>query len=143
MKDEVALIDSNILVYAYDIAYNKKRKKCSELIGLPFEGKRTLAVSVQNLSEFYVISTQKIQNPIKKEEAIAVINNFLNISDWVILKIDGKSVYEALNITLEYKVSYWDALIAAVMKQNSIYKIYTQDTDFKKIPWLEVIDPLK
>ena len=34
-------------------------------------------------------------------------------------------------------------LLAATMRENKIFSIYTEDGDFKNIPWLNVINPLE
>lgn len=49
------------------------------------------------------------------------------------------------NISFEtYKIHFFDALIVATMKSNNIDTIITEnEKDFKKIPWLKVINPFK
>ena len=48
----------------------------------------------------------------------------------------------AMEISDGYGISYWDALIASVIKENSVSCIITEDDkDFKKIPWLTAITP--
>ena len=64
MSDELALIDSNILSYVFDETEPEKNKICNELVVDCWKRKRDFAVSVQNLSEFYVVVTKKISNPI-------------------------------------------------------------------------------
>jgi predicted nucleic acid-binding protein len=44
---------------------------------------------------------------------------------------------------MTYEVHYWDALIAATMRENNIFCIYTENGDFKSIPWLKVINPFE
>jgi predicted nucleic acid-binding protein len=52
-------------------------------------------------------------------------------------------VLSAIRIHREFDVPYWDALIAATMRENGVTRIYTEDEkSFRKIPWLEVVNPL-
>ena len=59
MKDNISLIDSNILVYAFDSSEKPKHKKAKELLKKCWNGERKFAVSTQNLSEFFVNATKK------------------------------------------------------------------------------------
>jgi predicted nucleic acid-binding protein len=62
MNNDLALMDSNLLSYVFDKSEPKKRRICGELVADCWKGKREYAVSVQNLSEFYVVVTGKIEN---------------------------------------------------------------------------------
>ncbi len=50
MNDELALIDSNVLIYAYDVV-SEKHAAAKAVLDRAFSG-GTGAVSVQNLAEF-------------------------------------------------------------------------------------------
>ncbi len=70
------------------------------------------------------------------------IQDITSFSNFDILTINKNNILSAIEISMAYKVSYWDALIASVMKENHVYGIITEnDKDFKKIPWLNVINP--
>ena len=82
------------------------------------------------------------KNPVKPEEMKQNIQDITAFSNFNILSIDKNNILGAIAISGEYGISYWDALIASVMKENNIYDIITEnDKDFKKIHWLKVINP--
>jgi len=143
MCDVPALVDSNLLVYVFDRGSPRKREVCRKLVEDCWMGRTRYAVSVQNLSEFYVTVTEKVQNPIPGEVAQDFVELIVEFDGWRVLTLDGETVRRAIRIKAEYGAHYWDALIAAVMDQNGLRRLLTEDEeDFKKIPWLEVENPL-
>ena len=56
---------------------------------------------------------------------------------------DARTLLSAFEINITYEAHYWDALIAATMRENNIFSIYTEDDDFESIPWLTVINPFE
>jgi predicted nucleic acid-binding protein len=101
-----------------------------------------ISLSTQNLSEFYYNVTKKIKNPLGIIEAKEIISGLISLSNIKIIKINNNTVLNAIDISSEYNLSYWDALIVSVMKENNIYSIITEnDKDFNKIPWLKVNNP--
>ena len=141
MNDDLALMDSNLLSYVFDKSEPKKRRICGELVAGCWKGKREYAVSVQNLSEFYVVVTGKIENPIPKAVARRFIQLIISFQGWVVVNFDANTVTSAIDINMQYGVHYWDALIAATMRENGIFSIYTEDDAFEDVPWLKVTNP--
>lgn len=143
MKNDLFLIDTNILVYAYDTSEKKKCNICKDLIRKCWKNEKKYAISLQNLSEFYVIITNKIERPITERDAAKRIERIIEFSNWIKIKPDSQTILDAIKLNARYRLPYWDALLAATMKENGILGIYTEDTHFKKIPWLEVINPIR
>ena len=141
-NEENQLLDSNILVYAYDSSEKEKHIIAKNLLSDCWKRKKIYFLSIQNLSELFFVTTNKIVNPIKPDEMKRNIQDIIFFSNFNILKVDENSILSAMNISSEYSISYWDALIASVMKENNIYEIITEnEKDFKKIKWLKVINP--
>ena len=143
MSDELSLIDSNLLGYVFDESEPEKKKICKDLIAECWKGERKYAVSVQNLSEFYIVVTKKIQYPIPEKVAKRFIELIIDFQGWLVLNINARTVTSAVDICSKYEIHYWDALLAATMRDNRVSSIYTEDGDFKKIPWLKVVDPFE
>ncbi|NJD54414.1 MAG: PIN domain-containing protein [Candidatus Methanoperedens sp.] len=142
MRDELVLIDSNLLSYVFDESEPKKRKICNELVADCWKRKRDLAVSVQNLSEFYVVVTKKISNPIPAKVAKDFIEHIIDFQGWHVLNYNAQTITSAIGISTKTGIYYWDALLAATMRENNVFSIYTEnDMDFKKVPWLKTINP--
>lgn len=142
-SDEICLIDTNILVYAYDESEGKKHEICKRLIDECWRLREKYSISIQNLSEFYVVITKKIENPVPMEMAKEIIEDIIEFQNWILMDYDPRTILSAIELNMVYQVHYWDALIAATMRENEIFSIYTEDGDFKNIPWLNVINPLE
>jgi len=144
MIENNSLIDSNILIYAYDLSEKTKNPIANKILKEAMEQKYEISLSTQNLSEFYFNATQKINPPIPKSEAAEIMKELTSFDNFHILKINSSTILKAINISIEYNLHYWDALIAATMQENSVFTIITEnDKDFKKILWLTVKNPFK
>ncbi len=141
MNDEWSLIDSNLLSYVFDESEPEKRKICKELVAECWQGKRKYAVSVQNLSEFYVVVTKKIQHPIPEKVAKKFVELITDFQSWAVLNVTPQAVKSAIDISIKYNIHYWDALLVATMQENKVLRIYTEDSGFNKIPWVKAINP--
>lgn len=138
------LIDSNILVYAFDFSEGKKQSIAKNIMKEIFSGKINIILSTQNLSEFYLIVTKKIKNPISSKEAEETIVDISYINNVSVKTIKITTIINAINISEKYSINYWDALIVAVMQENYINHIVTEnEKDFKKIPGIIVTNPFK
>ncbi len=69
------------------------------------------------------------------------IRDIVSFDGWTVIGYDPGTIMDAVSIRGTYSLHFWDALLAATMKQHSIDRIYTEDSHFKKIPWITVIDP--
>lgn len=142
MRGELALIDSNLLSYVFDDSEPEKRRICAEMVAECWKRKRDFAVSVQNLSEFYVVVTEKIENPIPANLAKRFIELIIEFQGWHVLNYNENTIKSAIDISTEYSIHYWDALLAATMRENNVFCIHTEnENDFKKIPWIKVLNP--
>ncbi len=144
MIDSNTLLDTNILVYAFDKDEKDKNSIASKLIEKVINNEISIVLSIQNLSEFYYIITRKIPKPIPQSDAKNHVAKLIFLSNIKIFGIKAGSILNAIEISTEFNIPYWDSLIVAVMKENNIFTIITEnEKDFKKIPWLKVINPFK
>ena len=140
-KDE-AFFDTSILVYAYDKSEPEKREICSKLLEEVFNKEKAGYISNQILAELYFVLTEKKGVP--KEEAKTIVSNFIESDSWMKVDYDTETVNRTINSSKNIDVISWDILIAETMKENGIDTIYTEnENDFKKIPGIKVINPLK
>jgi predicted nucleic acid-binding protein len=140
MKTEgIFLIDTNILVYAYEKENSIRKEKSLKILEKCFKNEITLAVSNQNLAEFVFVSIKK-----SKLDKSIIQNITKDLYDFKgIQKIDynSKTIFRALNISQEFQMPFWDSLIAATMIENGILNIYTENSKDFKIPQLNVVNP--
>ncbi len=137
MTDEY-LLDSNILIYAYDTSEGKKHELAKELLEDCFMG-QPFAVSLQNLTEFFNAITKKIEHPLSSNEAEDVIKIILEFKNFRKLIPTDKTLLRAMR--LGKTGHFWDAMIAATMLENGISQIYTENTKDFQIPGITPINP--
>ena len=140
MNDELWLIDSNILVYGFDSS-DERQKKAGQLIEECTRGKRKLAISLQNLTELFYGLTRKVPQKLTPSEAAKIITLFIEHNNWIKLIPKETTLLAAMKFVSERKVQFWDAMIAAVMLENNIHKIITEDQGFAQIPGIVVKNP--
>jgi len=142
MADERAVIDTNILAYAYDKSEPKRRKICERLVRSGFEGEPGYCVSNQILGELYMVLTRKVAKPLPKEQASLLVSAFVESQNWGKLNYNHLTVKRALEDLMTINTSYWDILIAETMKEAGVRTLYTEnEKDFLEIPWIKVVNP--
>lgn len=135
------LIDTNILVYAYDCSEGEKHAVSRDLLKQIWKEGGGV-VSLQNLMEFFVVITKKVDSPVAVTEAKTIVEDFLKSDNWRIIDRDVDTFLSAIDIVSEYGIHLWDAVIAACMKENGIIDIVTENKkDFEKIPDIKVSVP--
>lgn len=140
MKDEdIFLLDSNIIIYAYDKDENEKRKIASDLLSLCFKKEKKFALTNQILAEFSSIFLQKGKGDISSLKLI--ISDLLNCSELIKLIYNERTLIQALTIKEEFKIPFWDSLIIATMKENGIYNIYTENIKDFNIFGIKAVNP--
>jgi len=141
MTARPALVDTNILCYALDADEPEKRTVAAELLARCFRSEIPLAVSVQNLAEFSVVMLEKVKNPVPDTVVTRFVRNIESFDGWTVIGYDAKTIMDAAAIRKKYSLHFWDALLAATMKQHTITTIYTEDAHFCKISGITVINP--
>jgi predicted nucleic acid-binding protein len=136
-----ALIDTNVLVYAFDADSGNKQDTARDLLARCWKNEVKYSTSVQNLAEFSTVVREKVSIPVSGEEACAFIRGITEFQGWTVLPNSARTLMRAHEIRDEYGLHFWDALLAATMEEHGIRTIYTEDRHFTKIPWIKVIDP--
>jgi predicted nucleic acid-binding protein len=122
MRDKV-FVDTNILIYAYDLASGVKRKRAVEAVKALWD-KGNGVLSTQVLQEFYVNVTRKLGHPITPDKARSILATYLA---WQVEVIRPDSVLKASEIQERHKISFWDAMIVVAAIQSGAIKILTED----------------
>ena len=132
------LVDSNILVYAYDRSEPEKQVKAAEILDRLFtigEG----ILSAQVLAEFFVAVTRKIRHPISVEKAFDSLNNYA--AAWEVLGLNSVNVIEAARGVRDYSFSYFDGQIWAVARMNHIPVVFSEDFNPSWIEGVQFVNP--
>ena len=131
-------IDTNILVYAFDTAYPKKRAICKTLIESIFMGKKKGVITNQILAEFCAATTKKIENPITRKDAQSIISSILTSENWTVLNYTGETIEKAL----ESQQPFWDALITQTLREHNIQQIITENVKDFQQSGIKPLNPL-
>jgi predicted nucleic acid-binding protein len=135
------LIDTNILVYAYDVSETTKHPIARDLLTQIWKTGGGV-VCVQNLMEFFVVMTRKVAAPIPVSEAKTIIDDMVRSDRWKVIDRDVHTFLDAIDLVSQYHIHIWDAAITACMKENGVTDIVTEDNaDFEKIPGIHVMVP--
>ncbi|HEY6249227.1 MAG TPA: PIN domain-containing protein [Candidatus Angelobacter sp.] len=117
-----AFVDTNVLIYAYDIDADAKHRIAKNLLR-ELWSERNGILSLQVLQEFYVNVTRKISRPISKESARLVVTNY---TVWC-TDTTRAEIATAFQIEDQVKISFWDALIVASALKSGAARILSED----------------
>ena len=136
------LLDTNILVYAYaEGAADARTAKAREFIAAVSRA-GTGCVAVQNLAEFSSFCLYKAR------PAVAPVQ----VTDWVhklsgvlvVLRPSAQTVTLALSAVERHGMSFWDAMLWAVAKENEVTEIGTEDyQDGRLVEGVRFRNPLR
>lgn len=109
------LIDTNVLVYSHDPRNREKQQQAFLVLDYLIHSEKAV-LSVQSLSEFFVIATRRLPEPMTVSEARAQVERL--IRSCYILDLTPQVVLEGCRGVAQHGMSLWDALIWAVAKLN-------------------------
>ncbi len=118
------LVDTNVLVYAYDASDGAKRRRAItvlERLGASGLG----SLSSQILGEFFVTVTKKIPSPMTPAEAERSLTNY--VRSWAVHDLTPAIVLEAVRGLQRSGLPYRDALIWSTAKLNQISYVLSED----------------
>ena len=135
----MALVDTNILVYAYDPRDVQKSRRAVEVIRQLELNKRGV-LSTQILNEFFNTVTRNIPNPIDPSNARVTVQRFIKY--WDIVPVTTDVVLEGMRGAVEYQLQFWDSLIWAAAKLNDVDTILSEDFSHGQvIEGVQVVNP--
>lgn len=141
MNDEApAFVDTNLLVYAFDSSDPARNLSAARLISRLMDQDR-LRLSVQVLQEFYVTMTRKARPPWSPERALAKLDDF---SAWPVISTDPMLVREAVLLSRDAVLSFWDSLVVVAAARSGASILYTEDLNHGQIfRGVQVVNPFR
>ncbi|TZE82633.1 PIN domain-containing protein [Calorimonas adulescens] len=142
MKDNIGLqfVDTNILVYGYDVSAGKKHEIAKELLKELWDTRRG-CLSTQVLQEFYVTITKKVKKPLSPSQASQIISD---LGVWNLDTPDVGDILEAIKISQRYIISFWDSLIICSAINLDCDIIWSEDLNSEQyFDKVKVINPFK
>lgn len=118
------LIDTNVLVYAYDFNTPVKQAQARQVLDR-LEQTHNGRLSVQCLSEFVNTSTHRLHPPLSTADALAQINLFIRM--FPVFDLTPLIVMEAARGVRDYSLAYYDAQIWATARLNQISIVFSED----------------
>lgn len=122
MSDRVFL-DTNVLVYAYDLDEPDKRAIAQRVLRSSILEEAGI-VSAQVLGEFYVAVTRRVATTMSPAEAMRVVGHLQRLP---VVEIDGSLARRAMETSERYQVAYWDGLIIAAAERGQCTRILSED----------------
>jgi len=121
MNDKT-FVDTNVLIYAYDVDAGKKREIARDILRELWM-QQTGTLSMQVLQEFYVNVTRKIATPLPKPVARREVDSY---TVWC-TDTTPAEISAAFRIEDEACIGFWDALIIAAARKAGAARILSED----------------
>ncbi len=114
-------LDTNVLLYAYDLDAPVKRAVAQSLIERAWLQPGHTAVSVQVLQEFHV---NFVRSGHSSSEAAVLAGDF---SIWPVMDNSLALFRLGLSLQARWQLSLWDAMIVAAAKASGAHSLLTED----------------
>lgn len=131
-------VDTNILVYAYDLSAGHKRVLAAQWMERWWE-ERTGCLSIQVLQEFFVTVTRKIVAPLDFSVARQIITD---LAHWRLHVPEARDVLEAIDLQQSYRLSFWDAMVLQSARRLGCKQLFSEDLEHGRLyDGIRVINP--
>lgn len=137
---ELAFVDANILVDAFDASAGDRHARAQRLIeGLWADGNGCL--SVQVLQEFFVAVTKKVPKPLTIAEAERRVRE---LCAWRVFAPKAEDVLAAIALQQRAKLNLWDAMIVEAARQLGCATLWTEDLSHgQRLSGVHITNPFR
>jgi predicted nucleic acid-binding protein len=115
-------LDTNVLVYAYDLIDPRKQQIAQGLVRRAVAGE--IAASSQVLGEFAATLLHKLTPAVKPENLIELLDALGPIK---LIPIDGDVILRAVQARAQYGVHFYDGMILAAAERGRCQRIWSED----------------
>jgi predicted nucleic acid-binding protein len=116
-------VDTNVLVYAFDVTAGRKHDLARALVE-DLWNTRAGCLSIQVLQEFFVTTTRKIPKRLAVPEAEQIVDD---LSRWHLHAPDAADVLAAIDIHKRASASFWDAMLIRSATELSCEVLHSED----------------
>jgi len=135
------LLDTNVLVYAYERSEPAKQQQASDLLNALW-AKAVVKISTQVLAEFFVTITRKLPAPLASDMARERVQHYMLLCD--VVDVTRATVVEAMRGAREYRLNYWDAQIWAAARLAGIGLVFSEDfSDGAVLDGVRFVNPFR
>lgn len=114
-------LDTNILLYAYDLDAPAKRSVAMAIVEEAWRQPARTALSVQVLQEF-LVNFVRSGHPLA--EATLIVGDF---SSWMVVENSLALFQRGLWLQSRWQISLWDAMILAAAESSGSRELFTED----------------
>lgn len=136
------LLDTNILIYTYDVSASEKQERALAVIER-LGTERRAALPVQVLAEFANVALKHLDPPLPADEVYAQVE--LYESAFPVLRLTPPIVLEAVRGIRDHQLAYYDAQIWAAARLNQIPVVLSEDfvtgATIEGVTFLNPLDP--
>ncbi len=100
-------LDTNILVYAYDLSAGHKHALAAQLVEGCWKNVNG-CLSIQVLQEFFVTVTRKIATPLDHHTARQIV---ADLAHWRLQAPEADDLLQAIDLQQNYQLSFWDSMV--------------------------------
>jgi predicted nucleic acid-binding protein len=129
MPDSRVFLDTNILIYAYDVSAKEKHEKARDIVLALWESGLGV-LSTQVMQEFFVMATRKIPSPLDIKAAREIVDDLLR---WDIVVNDGDIIRKAIDLHERHKFAFWDAMIIEAATRGGAKVLLSEDLSHGRI----------
>jgi len=115
-------LDTNVLVYAYDVTDPAKRRIAQDLVRKAVAG--GLVVSTQVLAEFVATLLHKLSPAPSSQDVIALLDTLAPIR---LVSPDHEIVRRAVEAKAAYGLHFYDGMIVAAAERAGCERIWSED----------------
>jgi predicted nucleic acid-binding protein len=133
-----SFLDTNILIYQLDARDPVKQERCRGIVKALVSSHEAV-ISTQILQEFYVACTTKLK--VKPILVKGIMHGFENME---VVTIGAELISEAIDTSLQYQLSFWDALVVVAAESAKCKYLLTEDLNEGQIVRkVRIQNPLK
>ena len=114
-------LDTNILLYAYDLGAAAKRATALKLVQQGWSSLGQIAISVQVLQELHV---NLCKRGLPLREATQIVRDY---AAWPIVDDNLELLQAGLDEQIRWQISLWDSLILAAARASGASELMSED----------------
>jgi predicted nucleic acid-binding protein len=130
-------LDTNVLVYAYDVSEASKQSVAQALVKRAVAGE--IVASSQVLAEFATTLLHKLSPPARPEDVITILDTLSPIR---LVAVDTGLIRRAVEARATYGLLFWDGMIVAAAERAGCERLWSEDLNAgQKYYGVTVVNP--
>jgi predicted nucleic acid-binding protein len=133
-------VDTNILVYSYDLDAGEKSKRARSVLADLWRTREGV-VSTQVLQELHVTLLRRLGTAVPRSRVRAAVRRY---GRWVTRHTSVDDILEAIDIEQRHSVSFWDALIIVAAARAGADRLLSEDMQHgRTLAGVTIVNPFE